>query len=99
MYENMYYTIRNKRDINVATMRDQLLTIILAKIKIFENTVLVQHTQTHLPRKQQQKGAICLWVAGKVTESSVRAEQVVPSLTSPPQTVPQHSKVGCPSPQ
>ena len=31
--------------------------------------------QAHLPGNQHQKGTICLWVAGEVTESWVRAEQ------------------------
>ena len=29
----------------------------------------------HLPRNQHQKGPICLWVAGEVTEIQQRAEQ------------------------
>ena len=34
-------------------------------------------TQTyHPPGNQQQKGPICLWVAGEVTESQLRAERV-----------------------
>ena len=42
-----------------------------------------EHTQTHPPRNQQQKGPICLWVAGEVTESWQRAEQAVLFPLSP----------------
>ena len=35
----------------------------------------LEHTQTHPSRNQHQKGPVCLWVAGKVTESLWRAEQ------------------------
>ena len=34
------------------------------------------HKHTHPPGKQHQKGPICLWVAGEVTESWQRVEQV-----------------------
>ena len=37
---------------------------------------VLEHTQTHSPRNQHQKGPICLWVAEEVTESWQRAEQV-----------------------
>ena len=36
---------------------------------------VLEHTKTHPPRNQHQKGPICLWVAGEVTESWQRAEQ------------------------
>ena len=36
---------------------------------------VLESTQTHPPRKQYQKGPICLWVVGEVTESQQRAEQ------------------------
>ena len=36
---------------------------------------VLEHTQTHPPRNQHQKGPICLWVAKEVTESQLRAEQ------------------------
>ena len=36
---------------------------------------VLEHTQTHLPGNQHQKGPICLWVVGEVTESRQRAEQ------------------------
>ena len=35
----------------------------------------LEHTQTHPPENQHQKGPICLWVAGEVTERWPRAEQ------------------------
>ena len=37
---------------------------------------VLEHIQTHSPRYQHQKGPICLWVAGEVTESGVKSEQV-----------------------
>ena len=37
---------------------------------------VLECTQNHPPRIQYQKGPICLWVAGEVTESHLRAEQV-----------------------
>ena len=37
---------------------------------------VLECTQAHPHRNQHQKGPICLWVAGKVTESWQRAEQV-----------------------
>ena len=37
---------------------------------------VLELTQTYPPRNQHQKGPICLWVAGEVTESWLRAEQV-----------------------
>ena len=36
---------------------------------------VLEGTQTH-PENQHQKGPICLWVAGGVTENWQRAEQV-----------------------
>ena len=35
----------------------------------------LEHTKTHPPSNQHQKGPMCLWVAGEVTESRLRAEQ------------------------
>ena len=40
-------------------------------------------TQTHPPRNQHQKDPICLWVAGEVTDSQSRAEQVALFLLGP----------------
>ena len=37
---------------------------------------VLECTQTHLSRNQHQKGPICLWVVGEMTESWPRAEQV-----------------------
>ena len=36
---------------------------------------VLECTQYHPPRKQHQKGPLCLWVVGKVTESGQGAEQ------------------------
>ena len=36
---------------------------------------VLEHTQTHPPGNQHQKGAICLWVVEEVTESQLRTEQ------------------------
>ena len=43
---------------------------------IGETHRVLEHTQTHPPGNQHQKGPICLWVAGKVTESHLRAQLV-----------------------
>ena len=37
---------------------------------------VLQHTQNNPPRNQHQKGPVCLWVAGEVSERQLRAEQV-----------------------
>ena len=60
---------------------------------------VLEHTQTHPSGNQHQKGPICLWVAGEVTESQLRAKQAPHfSLSDPsPHTAPQHSDVGCPT--
>ena len=42
---------------------------------IGETHRVLEHTQTHPPGNQHQKGTICLWVAGEVTENWQRAEQ------------------------
>ena len=38
---------------------------------------VLECTQTHPPWNQYQKGLVCFWEAGKVTESQQRVEQVV----------------------
>ena len=43
---------------------------------IGETHRVLEHTQTHPPGTQHQKGPICLWVVGEVTESPMRAQQV-----------------------
>ena len=43
---------------------------------IRESHRVVECTQAHPPGNQHQKGRICLWVAGEVTEKWQRAEQV-----------------------
>ena len=43
---------------------------------IGETHRVLEHTQADLPRNQHQKGPICLWVVGEVTESQQRVEQV-----------------------
>ena len=40
-----------------------------------ETPRVLEHTQTHPPRNQHQKGMICLWVSEEVTENWPRAEQ------------------------
>ena len=37
---------------------------------------VLEHTQTHPPGNQHQKGPICLWVVEEITESQQRAKQV-----------------------
>ena len=36
---------------------------------------VLEHTQTHPPRNQHQKGPIYLWVREEVTESRLRVQQ------------------------
>ena len=36
----------------------------------------LERAQAYPPGKQHQKGPLCLWVAGEVTESQQKAEQV-----------------------
>ena len=42
-----------------------------------ETQSVLECTQTHPPRNQQQRSPICIWVAEKVTESRPSARQVV----------------------
>ena len=44
---------------------------------IGETHRVLECTQANPPGNQYQKGPLCLWVAGEVTESLLRAEQVV----------------------
>ena len=37
---------------------------------------VLKYTKTHPSGNQHQKGSICLWVTGEVTESQLRAQQV-----------------------
>ena len=63
---------------------------------------VLEGTQTHLPANQHMKGHNLL-VGSKGREGTYRkwgesqASGIVPSLTLPPQTVPQCSKAGCPT--
>ena len=43
---------------------------------IGETHRVLEHTQTHPPGNQHQKGPISFWEAGEVPESRPRAEQV-----------------------
>ena len=63
-----------------------------------ETQSVLECTQTHPPRNQQQKGPLCLWVAGEVTESWQRAEQ---APLFPLRHIPTYSttfkEAGCPA--
>ena len=54
---------------------------------------VLEHTQTHPPRNQHQKGLIWLWVEGEVTENQQRAEQVALFLLEPLPNIQHHSAV------
>ena len=41
-----------------------------------ETQRVLERTQAHPPGNQHQKGPICLWAAGGVTESGVTAKEV-----------------------
>ena len=61
-----------------------------------ETRRVLECTQTHPPWNQNQKGPICLWVAGEMTESWQRAKQVTLfPLNPPPQTASQRNDKGC----
>ena len=65
---------------------------------IGETHRVLECAQAHPLRNHYQRGPICLWVAGEVTESQQRAEQgTVPLCTPPPHTASQRSDVGCPA--
>ena len=65
---------------------------------IEETHRVLECTQTHPPRNQCQKGPICLWVVGEVTENGQRAEQAALLPLRPlPHIVSQCSHVGCPA--
>ena len=50
---------------------------------------VLEHTQTHPPRKSAPEGPICLWEVGEVTENWQRAEQAAlfPLRPSPTDSV------------
>ena len=56
---------------------------------------VLECTQTHPPGNQNQKGPISLWVAEEVTESQLRAEQVVLFLLGPLPHIQCHSSAKC----
>ena len=62
---------------------------------------VLEHTQTHPPDNQHQKGPICLWVVEEVTEREPRAKQVALFPLRPLQegthTAPERGNVGCPT--
>ena len=59
---------------------------------------VLEHIQTHPPRNQHQKGPICLWVVGEVTESGGEPSKWHCSLSDPPpHTASQCSYMGCPA--
>ena len=51
---------------------------------------VLERAQAHPPGNQHQKGPICLWVSGKVTESLLRAQQVALFLLRPLSHVQHH---------
>ena len=54
----------------------------------------LERTQAHRPGNQHQKGPLCLWVVGEVTESHQRVQQApLFPQAPPPHTVSQHSDV------
>ena len=49
-----------------------------------ETHMVLECTQTHPPGNEHQKGPICLWVAGDVTESCQELSKWYCSLSDPP---------------
>ena len=60
---------------------------------------VLERTQTHPPRNQHQKGPICLWAAGEVTESRGELSKRHCSLSDPPPHTASQcgNAVGCPA--
>ena len=67
---------------------------------IGETNRVLECTKAHPPRNQHQKGPICLWVAGAVTENGARAKQAALFLLGPFPDIQSHTAamfVGCPT--
>ena len=60
---------------------------------IGETHRVLEHTQTHPPGNQHQKGPICLWVAAEVTENQQRTEQAALFPLGPLPHIQSHSIV------
>ena len=58
----------------------------------------LERAQAHPLRNQHQKGPICLWVAGEVTENWQRAEQEPLFPLRPLPHIQHHSTVTCIAP-
>ena len=56
---------------------------------------VLEHTQTHLPGNQHQKGPICLWVVEEVTGSQLRCKQEALFPLGPLPYIQRHN-AGCP---
>ena len=64
-------SFRLKKPVGVEVGRESLsLTVEFTG----ETHRVLEHIQNHPPRNQHQKGPMCLWVVGEVTESQPRAE-------------------------
>ena len=59
---------------------------------------VLECTQTHLPGNQHEKDTICLWAAGQVTESQLRAEQAALFLLGPLPHIQNHNTAMCVAP-
>ena len=60
---------------------------------IGETHRVLEHTQTHVPGNQHQKGPICFWIAEEVTESQPRTEQAALFPLGPLPHIQHHSAV------
>ena len=56
---------------------------------------VLEHTQTHPPGNQHQKGPICLWVEGEVTESQLTAQQAALFPLGPRRHIQHHNAATC----
>ena len=71
-WENKASKLLTEKPVGVVVVGE---TPTLTREFIGETHRVLEHTQTHPPRNQHQKGSICLWTLEKVTESPWRAEQ------------------------
>ena len=60
-----------------------------------ETHSVLEHTQTHPPGNQHQKGPIWLWVAEEVTENRQREEQAALLPLRPLPYIQRHNKLRC----
>ena len=66
---------------------------------IGETHRVLKHTNTYPPWNQHQKGPICLWVVGKLTDSQPRTEQTALFPLRPLAHIQHHNTAVLPHPE